>query len=85
MLFAIERKTLLPPSTAKLPGYRIYFEFVFENVGLDYAGPLKTRNIYSSSKETCESYIVIFDCAETGNTHLELVPRKSSEKKIPLR
>ena len=26
--------------TAKLPDYRIYFEFPFENVGLDYEGPL---------------------------------------------
>ena len=39
----IQGKTLLPPSTAKL---RVYFEFPFENVGLDYAGPLYTRDIY---------------------------------------
>ena len=44
----IQGKTLLPPSIAKLPDYRVYFEFPLENVGLDYAGPLYTRDIYSS-------------------------------------
>ena len=70
----IQGKTLLPPSTAKL---RVYFEFPFENVGLDYAGPLYTRDIYSSNKETYKSYILIFTCAATRNTHLELVPTES--------
>ena len=70
---------MLPPSTAKLPDYRVYFEFPFENVGLDYAGPLYTRDIYSSNKETYKSYILIFTCAATRNTHLELVPTESSE------
>ena len=48
----IQGKTLLPPSTAKLPDYRVYFEFPFESVGLDYAGPLYMWDIYSSNKET---------------------------------
>ena len=75
----IQGKTLLPPSTAKLPDFRVYFEFPFENVGLDYAGPLYTRDIYSSNKETYKSYILIFTCAATRNTHRELVPTESSE------
>ena len=29
----VQGKTLLPPSTAKLPEYRFYFEYSFENVG----------------------------------------------------
>ena len=69
---AIQGKTFLR-------NYRIYFEFLFENVGLDYTGPLYTRDIYSSNKETCKSYILIFTCATTRNTHLELVPTESSE------
>ena len=64
---AVQGKTLLPPSTAKLPDCRIYFEFPFENVGLDYAGPY-TRNIYSPNKETYKSYVFIFTCAATRNT-----------------
>ena len=61
----IQGKALLPPSTSKLPDYRVYFEFPFENVGLDYASPLYTRDIYSSNKETYKSYILIFTCAAT--------------------
>ena len=75
----IQGKTLLPPSAAKITHYRIYFEFTLENVRLDYAGPLHTRDIYSSSKETYKSYILIFTCAATCNTYLGLVPTESSE------
>ena len=75
----IQVKTLLPPSTAELPDYRVYFEFPFKNVGLDYAGPLYTRDIYSSNKETYKSYVVIFTCAAIRNTHLQLVPTESPE------
>ena len=63
----------------KLPDYRIYFEFPFENVRLDYTGPLYTIDIYSSNKETCKSYILIFTCAATRNTYLELVGTESSD------
>ena len=68
---------MLSPSTAKLPDYRVYFEFPFENVRLDYAGSLYTRDIYSSNKETYKSYILLFTCAATRNTHLELLPTES--------
>ena len=73
------------PSTAKLPDYRIYFEFPFENVRLDYVGSLYTRVIYSSNKETYKSYILIFTCAATSNTHLELVTELSKSLLYALR
>ena len=80
----------MPPSTAKLPEYRFHFEFSFENVELDYTGPLYTRDIYSSDKETyiiCyrplyniyKCYILIFMCATTRDTHLESVLTELSE------
>ena len=50
-----------------------------QNTRLDYVGPLYPRDIYSSNKETHIYYILIFTCAETRNTHLELVPTESSE------
>ena len=40
----------MPPSTDKLPDYRIHFEFPFEHVGLDYADPLYIGDIYPSKK-----------------------------------
>ena len=75
----LQGKTLLPLSTAKFPEYRLYFEYPFENVGLDYAGPLFTQDILGKSRETFKSYILIFTCAATRNTHLELVPSESSD------
>ena len=72
----------MPPSTAKTLDQRISFEFPFENVGRDYAGSLYTRDIYSSNKETYKSYILIFTCAATSNTHLEFVPTESSENSL---
>ena len=75
----VQGKTLLPPSTAKLPEYRLYFEYPVEDVGLDYAGPLFTRDIFGKSRETFKSYILIFTCSAAWNTHLELVPSESSD------
>ena len=75
----IQGRTLLPPLTVQLPDNRLYFEFPFENVGLDYVGPLYTRDIYSSNIEKYKSYILIFACAPTANIHLDLVPTESSE------
>ena len=49
----VQGKMSLPSSTAKLPEYRLYyFEFPFENVGLDYACPLFTRDIFGKRGET---------------------------------
>ena len=46
----VQGKTLLPPSIAKLPEYRLYFEYPFKNVGLDYAGPLFARDSFGKSR-----------------------------------
>ena len=76
----VQGKTLLPPSTTTLPEYRLYFEYPFKNVGLDYASPLFTRDIFGKSRETFKPCIIIFACAATRrNTHLELVPSESSD------
>ena len=48
-------------------------------MGLDYAGPLFTRDIFGKTREKFKSYILIFTCAATRNTHLELVPSESSD------
>ena len=75
----VQGKVLLLPSIAKPPEYRLYVENTFENVGLDYAGPLFTRDIFGKSRETFKSYILIFTCSAAWNTHLELVPSESSD------
>ena len=47
------------------PKYRVSYEYPFENVGVDYAGPLFIRNIYSKSKEMHKCYNLSFTCAAT--------------------
>ena len=66
------------PSNVKPPEYRLYFQYPFKNVGLDYAGPFFTRYIFGKSRETFKYYILIFTCARR-NSHLELVPSESSD------
>ena len=69
----VQVKTLLPPSTAKFRKYKLYFKYPFENLELDYAGPLFTYDIFGKSMGTVTSYILVLTCAATRNTHLELV------------
>jgi len=52
-------KPYTAPPEPPLPSFRSNALQVFENTGLDYFGPLKTRN---SSNEIMKSYGVIFDC-----------------------
>ena len=75
----VQRKMLLPPSTAKLPEYRLFFQYSLENVELDYADPLFARDIFGKNRETSKSYIFIFKCTATRNTHLKLVLSESSD------
>ena len=48
-------------------------EYPFENVGVDFAGPLYIRDIYYKWKEMHKCYILLFTCATTGCVHLDLV------------
>ena len=52
------------------PKYRVCCEYPFENVDVDYVGPLYIRDIYHKSKEMHKCYIT---CATTRCVHLELV------------
>ena len=47
------------------PKYKVSCEYPFENVGVDYAGPLFIRDIYSKSKEMHKCYNLLFTCVAT--------------------
>ena len=51
----------------------------FTRVGVDYAGPLSVKNIYSSNKTMYKSYIVIYACASSSTVHLDLSVDATSE------
>ena len=43
-------------------------------VGVDFAGPLYVRNIYTSDTEMHKCHIALFTCVSTRAIHLELTP-----------
>ena len=74
----LQGKTLLPLSTAKFPECRLYFEYPFENVGLDYAGPLFALDSIGKIDKHSNliySYLHVL----LHGTHLELVISESSD------
>ena len=54
----IHGKFILPPSAPPLPKYRVCCEYPFENVDVDYAGPL--FEIFILSRKKCTN--VTFFC-----------------------
>ena len=41
------RKPVMPPPTPALPDYRLHCIFSFQTIGIDYAGPVYVRDVYS--------------------------------------
>ena len=68
----IQARCIQPPPTPLLPEHRVSCDFPFQYVGVDYAGPLYVRDNYSKSAELFKAYILVFTCATTRCTHLEL-------------
>ena len=62
--------------------YFLNIEFPFQHFGVDYAGPLYLRDNYSKSAELFKAYILVFTCATTRCTHLELVTDFTTETLI---
>jgi hypothetical protein len=58
--------------TAPLPADRLQAESAFEIVGIDFAGPLHTKDIE-------KAYVALFTCAVTRAIHLEVVSSLSTE------
>jgi len=63
---------------APLPKSRVLPCRPFTDCGLDYAGPLKSKNISGKSKRHYKAYIAIFICFVTKAVHVELVSDHST-------
>ena len=74
----ITGKPLVGPAPPDLPDYRVSYEFAWQNIGIDYAGPVYVKDIYSSDQTMHKAYICLFTCAATRNVHIELVPNMSA-------
>ena len=44
----ITGKPLIGPAPPDLPDYRVSYEFAWQNIGIDYAGPVYVKDIYST-------------------------------------
>ena len=75
----LEGKSYGVPPAPSLPEYRVESDVAFTRVGVDYAGPLFVKNIYSSDKTMYKSYIVIYTCASSRAVHLDLSVDATSE------
>ena len=64
------------PQTPSLPAFRVTESPPFAYIGVDYAGPLYTRN------SECKTWICLFTCCVTRAIHLDLVPDSSANSFI---
>ena len=72
----VQAKVLRPPPTPALPEYRVCAEFPFQVTGFDFAGPL--FDIYPKSSDVNKCFILIFTCATSRFTYLQLSPDMTS-------
>ena len=81
----VQGKVLQPPTTPALPEYHVCAEFPFQVTGFDFAGPLFAKDIYSKSSDVNKCFILIFMCATSQFTYLELSPGMTSVSFIVLK
>ena len=68
----VNKKPAQTVATPKLPDYCVQCNHAFEVVGINYAGPLFHKDIFSSNDEVHKCYILLFTCAFSHAVHLEL-------------
>lgn len=75
----LEGKSYGVPPAPPLPEYRLDNDVAFSRVGVDYAGPLFVKNIYSKDSKMYKAYIVLYTCASSRAVHLDLAVDATSE------
>ena len=65
----IQKKVAIWEDTPALPPFRIQFSYCFENIGLDYAGPLFYKDVMQNKMQKC--YALLFTCSVSREIHLE--------------
>ena len=81
-LSKIRRPTLQKSRSAtitRVPLNRLSNDFAFSKIGVDYAGAMYVKDIYSPSKDAQKVYISLYTCLSSRALHLDLVPDMSSE------
>ena len=61
------------PNEPALPRERVAANYAFQNMGIDYLGPVYVKDIYANSNETHKAWIAIATCTTTRAVYLDLV------------
>ena len=65
--------------TPALPVYRVHCNHCFENVGVDFAGPLYCKE---KTGDMSKVYILLFTCCVTRAVHLEITSSQGQHSLI---
>ena len=65
------------PDPPDLPESRLKSGFSFENVGIDYAGPVFVTNVYSHNNEVFKAWIALITCQTSRAVYLDLATNYS--------
>ena len=75
-------KPVMPPPTPPLPDYKLHCIVSFQTIGIDYAGPVYIRDVYSHCDELFKCYFLLITYAATRAVHVELSSDFSSNSLI---
>ena len=70
----INGKTVIPPETTSLPKSRVDFSYPYQNIGLDYAGPIYYKSADNSKRKMPKDYFLIITCCCAPAVHIEFTP-----------
>ena len=73
----IRRQTYKYPYPPDLPESRLKSGFSFENVGIDYAGPVFVTDVYSHNNELFKAWIALITCQTSRAVYLDLATNYS--------
>ena len=70
----INEKAVIPPKTPSLPKSRVDYSYPYQNIGLDYAGPIYYKSADNSKRKMSKGYFLIITCCCTRAVHVEFTP-----------
>ena len=70
-------KPYSPPSAPPLPSFRVNEARPFSHTGVDFAGPLYTRDTVASASK--KVWICLYTCCMTRAVHLDIVPDMTAQ------
>ena len=77
-----EGKSFSYPAPPDLPEVRVHSKHAFNAVGLDYAGPIRVKNIFGEDDDLYKCWIALVTCASTRAIYLDIAVNCSAQECI---